>query len=842
MLLNQMTVLQSNSTARSMVDTVAALSIALLIDVLILILPPPVLVTRVLFNFHLGLNLLLIILFALVFRGKGFVWNSASITLTLALFSIPLIYKWQTAGFYGYLIGGLLPWSDASAYYSAAHQLVYEGHLSVWGTRRPLFGGFLAVLLWVTGGNLQLTLAILAVLNGLAVFFAAREIQEKHGSLIATIFLAICYWYYCAHAGITASEQLGVCFGSLGIAFLIRGSGSESIKSAAFGLFLLTIALNARAGAFFILPTITLWFAFHFKEWLGWWKPVAVGVAVIIIGMLANLAMVKTVGSLNGVPFSNYSYTLYGLASGNKGWSQVTEDYPGVKEEDVFGLAIQKIREKPSLFLIGIFGSYQDYFTATYGAFSFLDLVNGRKGIGNQLLWTLTWLGLAFALFKRKKGQSGLVLAAFLGILLSAGLVPPRDANSMRIYAATIPCTAYIASTGMAFLSQLLKKLGLSARASAEWQSNPDLLLPFSAALLVLCFAGPLLVKIASNPPKSDLSLSCPLGKDEVTFLKSKGSSLNLVDDQSIKESYLPDIRLTDFRTGTEAGPYFYPSLIEELLSLDSGYAISIGMYRKPGATNDDDLMQRGYLLTHETILKPGPHQLCITGIQGEYLQDNFFYYEPETVEAIQHQPSIAHRNPTLVKETRKLYGLGVLLIYVFASLNYLEFWAASQFKKLLIVGCVTVIFAGALIYLHSNALFPLAWERKSLSMKNAIHESGHSYKLPLGIDWMDRKNLGESPAIIYEDDTPLKFPNTPAFIVNRRGRGRFTIEGGNLILSSSDNSDPRTNGRRYEIYWPIPILSSIRWVFHALAIISALLLFFHLRETNSQIEGPDSV
>jgi hypothetical protein len=87
---------------------------------------------------------------------------------------------------------------------------------------------------------------------------------------------------------------------------------------------------------------------------------------------------------------------------------------------------------------------------------------------------------------------------------------------------------------------------------------------------------------------------------------------------------------------------------------------------------------------------------------------------------------------------------------------------------------------------------------------------------------------LGESPAIIYEDGIPLKYPNTPPFAVDRRGKGRYSMEGENLILSSSDNSDPRANGRRYEIYWPIPISPLVRTICYILTAVLLLLLYLH--------------
>jgi hypothetical protein len=827
MKLKQLVVYHWNVNRQGTLVALAALTFALIIDNLILLIPPPVSITRVLFNFHFGLAFLLIIFLGVIFSRKGIIWDTVSLALTLALFSIPLIYKWQTAGFYGYLLGGLLPWSDAQGYYSGAHQLIYEGHLTSWATRRPLFAGFLAVILSITDNNLQISLATLAVMNGLAVFLASREIQKIYGPFTAATFLAICYWYYCAHAGITASEQLGLCFGSLGAAFLIRGVQGESMGKVAYGLFQLTIALNARAGAFFILPVIVLWLGIHNKK-VGWQKPIKVGIAVVAIAMIANLTMGKVVGSPNAVPFSNYSHTLYGLASGNAGWQQVTQDYPDVKEGEIFGLAIQKIRKDPSLFFIGILRSYRDYFTIERGQFSFLNTVNDYRELGSKLLWVLTWAGLAFALLKRKQGQYGLILATFVGILLSAGLVPPLDSDSMRIYAATIPITAYIASTGIAFFQQPLKKLGLSSGVSADGWSSSDLLSLFSATLLILCFAAPLFVKLSSQPQKTGLSLSCTPEKEEITFLMGRNSNIHLAEDTSLKESYIPSIQLTVFRNSAQTGADFY-LLTEVLLNLDPNDTISIGTYHR----TDTNSIQSGYLVTNGAVLKPGVYQICVTPAQDKNLKDVLFYYQPNKTEAEEQQTPIFHRDEGFVNEIRKLYGLGILLIYIFASLSYFDAWSASPIKKVFLFGGIVLIFAGITVFLHSNAFYFFDWERKSLDMKEAVYEGGYSYKLPLGIDWMDREALGESPAIVYEDNVPLKRPNSTQFSTNKLGKGRYSIQDGDLIISASDNSDPRTNGRRYELYWPVPISLTLQRVSYALAIISVFLLSLHLRKLN---------
>ncbi|HET9905828.1 MAG TPA: hypothetical protein VFQ23_04290, partial [Anaerolineales bacterium] len=118
MKLKQLTGWFSNPSRREILPALAALFIALAINVVVLIIPPPALITRSLFNFRFDVAVLIITFLALIFSRKGIAWDTISLTLTLVLFSVPLIYKWQSAGFYGYLIGGLLPWSDAAGYYS----------------------------------------------------------------------------------------------------------------------------------------------------------------------------------------------------------------------------------------------------------------------------------------------------------------------------------------------------------------------------------------------------------------------------------------------------------------------------------------------------------------------------------------------------------------------------------------------------------------------------------------------------------------------------------------------------------------------------------------------------
>jgi hypothetical protein len=63
--------------------------------------------------------------------------------------------------------------------------------------------------------------------------------------------------------------------------------------------------------------------------------------------------------------------------------------------------------------------------------------------------------------------------------------------------------------------------------------------------------------------------------------------------------------------------------------------------------------------------------------------------------------------------------------------------------------------------------------------------------------------NLTFSPTLMCEDKLVLGPPHTVHAEIVRDGWGRFSHYGDSVIFSSSDNSDPNSNGRQYTIVVP---------------------------------------
>ena len=789
-----------------------------------LFFPPPIAIIKPFSEFHLGMTILLVIFFGLIFNRRGSLWDTLSLTLVLILFGISLIYKWQTAHYGGQLLGGYFPLSDAGDYHAGAQLLMTGNHVNPFSGRRPFFAGFLAVILSITGNNLQISVGIIVALTAISIYLTAREIQNVSNSFNAAVYLMLCYWYYFPFAGSLMTESLGLILGSLALAFLLKATrGGLNLKYFCYGLFSLTIALNARPGAFLILPALVIWIGLLFYK-SGRTKYVLLVLTFIVaLGMIANVALNKMIGNPEITTYSKYSEFLYGLVTGGQGWRAMAIDHPEMTESEIFRLSIEIFKKEPGLLFKGIAKSYADYFAPVNGAFSFLRLVYVQNNIPDRILWVLLGTGLLTAFVKYKQKKYGLLLAGFAGIFLSLTFVPPTEADDMRIYAVTMPFVFYVISTGAVVPVSFFEKFLVSTKREEEIGAPPGILSPLTFGVLLTCLFGPPVLMAVGHSPKFEVPSACPSGQENIYFHVGNQSSILLMQDNDIAESYMPNVRTSDFRNGVTSGPIytFLPFLDRELLSLNAGQIINLVTYVYPQGANLGG-GQYGYLITTGGVLPSGFHTGCGTRTKDGQIEVPWFYYE-NNIENQAKAPSLAHA-PILIDLIRIFYGLSLLFVVVMAIMDVAAFRSMSWWKRLLLFGNIALIILGVLVYLHSNALFPLSWQRTRLEVENSVFIEGYAYQIPLGIDWMSQKSIRQPPVNVYEDGNLLENPNAKIYAVKHLGQGRFLVQSGYLYISASDNSDPKTNGRSYEIEWPTPIRARYQLALYSLVVIGILI------------------
>jgi hypothetical protein len=96
--------------------------------------------------------------------------------------------------------------------------------------------------------------------------------------------------------------------------------------------------------------------------------------------------------------------------------------------------------------------------------------------------------------------------------------------------------------------------------------------------------------------------------------------------------------------------------------------------------------------------------------------------------------------------------------------------------------------------------------------------EKDHAFLYPIDVPHSDAESVGRSTLELFENGRPLGPAHALHDQIRELGRGRFSHWGRLVYFSSSDDSDPRTNGRKYEIRHDSP--PSPLWI---LALLTAL-------------------
>ena len=95
-----------------------------------------------------------------------------------------------------------------------------------------------------------------------------------------------------------------------------------------------------------------------------------------------------------------------------------------------------------------------------------------------------------------------------------------------------------------------------------------------------------------------------------------------------------------------------------------------------------------------------------------------------------------------------------------------------------------------------ARAFFGAWYSRK---LRRIVSDSGFGFRTR-GPRRMISDQEGSSMLILLEDDLPLAAPHTVHDEIRRLGRGRYSHWGRCIYFSTSDNTDPRNNGRVYKL------------------------------------------
>jgi hypothetical protein len=586
------------------------------------------------------------------YGGAGGPAMLAIFLLTVAL--VILFGSWHAGESNFFFIGGLLPFSDAHGYYNDALRLLSGWRFSEFSSRRPLFPALLAVLLALTSLSLPLTLIVLTAISILAVGFAVREAQRHLGTAAGILMLLCLFMFYRRFIGATLTEHLGLAWGCLAFCFLWRGAALHRPRPVMVGLFLLALALSARAGAFLVIPAVALWAGVRFRgpNRRGL-KVAGGGLAAVLLGFAANAMLLQAVGISNAA-YSNFSYTLYGLVFGGD-WALVLRQHPelaALSESErtgrIYALAWDGARANPLALASGALRAWRAFLSGGSSAwYSFPQYVSPEwahvpqttrpddwqvlirirdlwawvNGAG-RYLWGIALQGGAlagiFVLWRnRRAALTTLTAAAWIGIFLSVPFAPPWDAENMRAYAATMPFLVAPPVLGAGLMQR---------RPMGRWGNDPRPRSGTSADVTTLClllivaqFLGPVAILGSGWRPTAGTEPTCAVrcesGRQRYLAVLNPSAAVHLFDPIERGSTVLPGnwVNLQDFRARTVLRAY--PDLWHMwrgLSSLASNTTLALAFDRRQGGaiylqgpTTDFPTSGRVALLCGEVVRHP---------------------------------------------------------------------------------------------------------------------------------------------------------------------------------------------------------------------------------------------
>ncbi len=247
--------------------------------------------------------------------------------------------------------------------------------------------------------------------------------------------------------------------------------------------------------------------------------------------------------------YSNFSYTLYGMAVGGKKWTQILVDHPEIlsipygvgRRQEVYRLAIEAMQEN-----IMLFGSF--YFQQLgHFLFSFIkyDLIKMPYYFLFDAYQIVTVMAGVWILSRWREPLAQLGLFMFMGVLFSAPFLM-QDAG-VRPFASVYPMFAVIPAIAIGFtvrLVDLLQSANQVVQKSARQKRWPIIVLGISPFLLIV--VGPILAVMAHQQPVWQ-GKRCPKNEAEIIIRGDNSVIVNIFDDKSLQKTQVPNSRRSDF-------------------------------------------------------------------------------------------------------------------------------------------------------------------------------------------------------------------------------------------------------------------------------------------------------
>ncbi|MEI6070436.1 MAG: hypothetical protein WCS31_01475 [Verrucomicrobiae bacterium] len=368
-------------------------------------------------------------------------------------------YGFNAASHGSFLVGGIIPRSDAMVHFLQAAEIAVQGTTQVLFNGRFLYPAFYAVMLDISRLNVLVANLLVSSMVMLGLAFTCPLVVRRIGVAGTAIYCLLFWLYFRAHGcGLLMTENLGLLLGVLGFGFLLFSVDRDKIRPVFAAILFIGLGSAARPGALFVLPALALYAGI--RVWLarsGRTRLLAAS-GGLVLGLLliagcfsANQIVMKSLSRGEGKTFGNFAFTLHGLLNETK-WSTSAEQF-GWDAALVMEHNVRQIKTSPGCLARGIGRAYGEMFKK-----GFLFRFGEERRVASAGMVMFLLASLACWLWGPLRADALWILLAGAGIVMSVPFAPPWDAGE-RPYAATLPVQVFLAAAGAAMALDFVRKL-----------------------------------------------------------------------------------------------------------------------------------------------------------------------------------------------------------------------------------------------------------------------------------------------------------------------------------------------------------------------------------------------
>lgn len=426
-----------------------------------------------------------------------------------------ILAYWAAAKTHPNAVAGLIPWNDAAGYLSCARQLIAGGAISPSCGMRPYYVAEFGALFALSGGNLQVAILLqAAMLGGVTGWFSYKFSHYAGIAAGLTIYAALLI-FSIEFTLPVLTENAGLMLGLFAFGILLQRPATILPLHFLVVLLLLTLALNARAGAFLVLPALLLWSAIlsqgdrrqRIMRTLG-------GLCGIIGAFALVAALTQIIGGAEARAHSNFAFTLYALGVNKMTYLQVYFDHPQIVNapdltKAIYDLFWQNLKSRPELLVLGYLQGGARW---VLGWFEFVPVFHLRA-----VFFVFAFIGLWSCLTAWRGERERLLLVLYAAVAVSAPFLFPYGGS--RILATTFPADAVLVGYGVAYLLRRPVD-AVGSHIGLRWPVG----IAMSIAMAPL-LATPL-IRAAPVLSPVDAIVVCPSGQQEFTADLTKESAV----------------------------------------------------------------------------------------------------------------------------------------------------------------------------------------------------------------------------------------------------------------------------------------------------------------------------